>query len=738
MDNQFENENQFNLIKTSFLTVGGLIHQCVKFLPNTKGHGAQFLALGDTRGTIYITHYKKTQPEILVRTNPYPKEISSILVDQDPSKDKIFFAVGNSIYVINRTYSTKYKIEFDLADDIKTFQVIENNIWTVSNTYLSQYEYGEITTEKGTYDNGCKILNILVSKLFGAASPIVILGSEDNKIKLVENSEEFFTLPTKGGVTCFCPIKMSTYDNSENNILFGTTTGTHGVLNIKGKDEVKILFEYNDDKNYSDVVDIKVFDIDHNGINEIILIRSDGIVEIYSIGETLFETSLIVKHNTHEHLTGIDIGKYKTNDKYEIMLISLSGLVFSLTPEINPSKKKAQVIDKKTLAKGLIEEAKEVENLEKTYNKKREEFEKKQQAINNSISKNSYKVELKFTLNQKESVFVLILDSEFPIEIALVHCSQTRLDILDVRTKDVSMNLIDQETMDEDTRSHSKFLATFKPKEATHRLELVVRTYEGVTDMITVTVIPANIPKTAQIIQVPVYALSFHKKYEPEFEEEVEVIPMDNENEVNILTVEGVTGSEINQILHLVIPNIPAQMKGDTAKYLLRSTLLNTLVEINIDMNGKCEIKAMHLSTLMTIKEQITKEADLRKKEVQFEIKVRTMSVFKILEILNPKIEEIFSLETKYKIVKAFKEIESIELTNLPEEYIQILNKADEINSKYSQRTLNLKYYISILEQLLLDLKKVVNINDYDERYNEIQSLFEDYSYDKIKKIFSV
>ena len=73
---------------------------------------------------LYITHYKKTEPEISLRTNPYPKEITCIQVHPDPLVDKIFFSSGNSIYVINRAYTDKNKIEFNVADDIKTFQII--------------------------------------------------------------------------------------------------------------------------------------------------------------------------------------------------------------------------------------------------------------------------------------------------------------------------------------------------------------------------------------------------------------------------------------------------------------------------------------------------------------------------------------------------------------------------------------------------------------------------------------
>jgi hypothetical protein len=239
-------------------------------------------------------------------------------------------------------------------------------------------------------------------------------------------------------------------------------------------------------------------------------------------------------------------------------------------------------------------------------------------------------------------------------------------------------------------------------------------------------------------MHVPIYALSFHKKYEPQYDEtSYKAIPMDDEKNINILICDGMQAGEINQILHLIIPNIPAILKDDTGKYVLMSTFLNTLVEINLDKN-KTIIKCTHLSTLITLKEQITKEANLRKKDVQFNVKFKTGSVFKILEILNPKIEEIFNLEMEYKVIKAFKELgDNVQFNDLPEEYITLLNKTEEIEKKYSNRTLNLNYYKKLVVQLLTDIRKVMNINDFNEKINDIHQLFNDYSYDKLINIFS-
>ncbi len=187
--------------------------------------------------------------------------------------------------------------------------------------------------------------------------------------------------------------------------------------------------------------------------------------------------------------------------------------------------------------------------------------------------------------------------------------------------------------------------------------------------------------------------------------------------------------------MHLIIPNIPEQIEEDKAHYILRSTFLNTLVDINIE-NNKCIIKSPFISTLMTLKKQISKEAEIRRKKINTPIKFNRFSVGKILELLDPKIQAIFNLEKDYKIFMAFKELgNTVSNEELPEKYLVIKNKGDEICKNYANRALNLNYYKQLIEQLFLDIKEVYAVDS--NKLDEIKMLMNDYSYEKLKKIFS-
>ena len=733
MENQvFESSNLFDVAKQSFVTVGGISKNCIQLLPrNSKKNPQHDIVFGDCRGIIYSITYLYDEPKILIKTTPYPKEICG--VELDPSTQRIYFSVGNSVYSIDKENKNKWKVEFNIASDIQIFKIIGQNIWTITNNYINKFVFGEVTNSLYTFDNKTKITAFHITDVLINQKLVLLIGSEDNKIKINEENETVHIIPIKGAPTCFCLGKLTTNDTCKNYYYFGTYLGSIGCVKVVDESEMELIFESKKQKEQFDIVDIKVDDVNYDSNCELIAIRANGDVEIYSILGDYHNVNLICKYETKETLTGLIIGRYKDNEHIEIILSSLTGLVFSLTPRIVREKKN---IDAKALKANIEKERNEIARLTEKLSLKKEEFNKKEKSIE-TVAKNNFKINYKFSLLFKRSLFQLSLDSEFPMELVLISCPKTKIDIVEVKTKEVNLNIIEEKNMDKETSSQYKFIATLSMKDSIHHLELLIRTYEGQNDEIQICVIPYNKPKTAQFIKIPVYALSFHKLYEPEYETELEslVLGCDDDKIINKLEIDNIRPSEINQILHLIIPNIPEQIEEDKAHYILRSTFLNTLVDINIE-NNKCEIKSPFISTLMTLKKQISKEAEIRRKRINTPITFNRSSVGKILEVFNPKIQEIFNLEKEYKIFMAFKELgDSVSNEELPEKYLIIKNKGDEICKNYQNRTLNLNYYKSLIQQLFLDIKEVYAVDS--DKSDEIEMLMNDYSFDKLKKIFN-
>ena len=733
MENQvFESANLFEVSKQSFVTVGGISRNCMRLINRIeKKNPSHDIVFGDCRGVIYSITYISDEPKIIIKTDPYPKEIIGLELEKE--SERFYFAVGNSIFSIDRENKNKWKVEFNIASDIQLFKIIGSNIWTVTNNFINKFVFGEVTNSVYTYDNKTKITAFFITNVYIHNKLVLLIGSEDDKIKINEENENVHIIPTGGAPTCFCKGKLNKDDNCDNYYYFGTFYGSLGCIKVVDENEMELIFESKKQKEQFDIVDIKVDDVNYDYNCELIAIRANGDVEIYSILDDYQNVNLICKYETKETLTGLEIGRYKDSEHIEIILSSLTGLVFSLTPKIVHQKKN---IDAKALRANIEKERNDIIRLKEKLKARKDDFDKKNKTID-SVAKNNFKINYKFSLIYKQSLFQLSLDSEFPMEMVIISCPKTKIDIVELKTKEVNLNIIEENLLDKDTLSQYKFIATLSMNDSIHHLELMLRTYEGQKDEIHICVIPYNKPKTAQFIKIPVYALSFHKIYEPEYESDLEnlVLGCDDDKIVNKLLIDNIRPSEINQILHLIIPNIPDQIEEDKAHYILRSTFLNTLVDINIE-NDKCIIKSPFISTLMTLKKQISKEAEIRRKKINTPIKFNRFSVGKILELLDPKIQAIFNLEKDYKIFMAFKELgNTVSNEELPEKYLVIKNKGDEICKNYANRALNLNYYKSLLEQLFLDIKEVYAVDS--NKLDEIKMLMNDYSYEKLKKIFS-
>ena len=336
MENQvFESANLFEASKQSFLTVGGITKNCLQLLPPEKEK--QDIVIGDCRGIIYSTNYQTDEPKIIMKTEPYPKEVTAVEIDA--SINRIYFSVGNSIYSIDKNNKNKWKVEFNIASDIQIFKIINDQIWTITDNFMNKFKFGEVTNSVYTFDNKTKITSIFITQILIDNILVLLLGTEDDKIKINKENETIHIISISGAPTCFCLSQKTPKDASQDHYYFGTYLGSIGCVKVKDQNEMELITELKNQKEQFDIVDMKVHDVNYDNNCELIAIRANGYVEVYSIIDDYQNINLICKFQTHENLTGLQIGKYKDKEHIEIILSSLSGLVFSLTPDIFSLKK---------------------------------------------------------------------------------------------------------------------------------------------------------------------------------------------------------------------------------------------------------------------------------------------------------------------------------------------------------------------------------------------------------------
>ena len=107
----------------------------------------------------------------------------------------------------------------------------------------------------------------------------------------------------------------------------------------------------------------------------------------------------------------------------------------------------------------IEKERNDIIRLKEKLKARKDDFDKKNKTID-SVAKNNFKINYKFSLIYKQSLFQLSLDSEFPMEMVIISCPKTKIDIVELKTKEVNLNIIEENLLDKDTLSQYKFIAT--------------------------------------------------------------------------------------------------------------------------------------------------------------------------------------------------------------------------------------------------------------------------------------
>lgn len=737
-------EDRFNLIKNSFLTIGSIYNRCLNVVPPSKGKKLDELVIGDCRGILYLVDHEKQHPFISKKSDPpFKSEITCIAIVSYP-EEKVYFSYGSSIFITDRFHTKLSKIEFDIPDKIYKFIVRDNHVWTVSGSYVNCYEFGECTTEICTNDVENEVTNIYLSEAYGKTNPLLLAGTS-NKLKIFKNNELCHNMHMSSSPNCFETYKTNNSDLNQHNILFGTIFGSFGMIRLDDNidNSPKILFERNSENILSEIVSIRNCDINKDSKNEVLLIRKNGDLEIYSINNNMVDNVIISFYKTNEMLTCMEIGNFQTLNEPEIILATMSGLVFSLVPngEVDIPVKKQ--IDANNLQSSIKDLELQISHLEGELKKSKIEKEGIHSKIvatsdkgeSNSkflIRRNPFKHSYKYNLLPDESLYELILESEFPLDVIVLQ-ADVSVEVMEIITQDMLVNIIKNE--------ENEFVATLRLKNEgnNHSASLKVRTHDTKKGSMKCTLIPMNVPKTAFIIEIPIKALPLYQRISEDgnsYEKGcIKDFKETDEKYMNRVKITGNFSSiEINQILSELLLDIPEKTSKEKIKYYMKDSFLNIVMCIEIE-NESCTIRSVNFTPLMIIKEQISIITNLRRKSIESQVHLELASIFRVLKEINPLIIENYQLETKHKILNAFKEID-INGLNLPEKYKDILDNKDKIKKNYTNKTVNLKFMEKMLLDLLKYVSKVTQINNYNDKIAKIVEVLNNYSTEKIIDAF--
>jgi Bardet-Biedl syndrome 7 protein len=110
--------------------------------------------------------------------------------------------------------------------------------------------------------------------------------------------------------------------------IYGTSNGIIGQLFANNTSAEKGWAIENDD-HLGGINCITICDITRDGVQDIIVGRDDGHLEVYSYGDSINKPNLIFRKALNESIQSLDHGKLMNNDKEDIIVATYSGM-FSL------------------------------------------------------------------------------------------------------------------------------------------------------------------------------------------------------------------------------------------------------------------------------------------------------------------------------------------------------------------------------------------------------------------------
>lgn len=203
---------------------------------------------------------------------------------------------------------------------------------------LNEYEsQKDSIKDRNFYLSADKINDLYIHCLTGPNSYNPILACQDNSLKILSSGKEIMKYDTKSSLNCLCPYSKElkapiSKQQMDKTMILGSADGSFSNVSLNTENPV-LIWSLKASKDVilsnAGISLIHTFDFTKNGLNEIMLARDDGTLELYSLnvnGEMELMYSLV----SNDAITGIDCGVFSQNNNNEYLISTYSGKIFGL------------------------------------------------------------------------------------------------------------------------------------------------------------------------------------------------------------------------------------------------------------------------------------------------------------------------------------------------------------------------------------------------------------------------
>ncbi|XP_029021713.1 Bardet-Biedl syndrome 7 protein isoform X2 [Betta splendens] len=676
---------EIHLNRVDYIQVGVTSQKTMRLLPALGKKATQKVAIGDHDGILTCFGMKKGEAVPVFKTLPGPKITRMDLGGPvGTPQEKIFVCSGSQVRGFTKKGKQFLTFDANLTETINAMHV------SVSDLFLcASYIYNHYCDckDQDYYLSGDKINDITCASSENLTRLVPVLACQDRVLRVLQGSELAYDIEVPGPPSV---LELYNKDGGEE-ILFGTTDGKIGLVHI-GEHSAVSKWEIDNDKKKGGILCIDSYDIIGDGVNDILVGRDDGTVEVYGF-DSNSEPTLHFEHVLSESVTSIQGGCVGKESYDEVLTATYTGWVTGLTTE----SQKTEVgpgdevkLSKETQSKVEALRA-ELEQLQMKVLQGREQYHQISQSSTAVSAVPVFSINDKFTLCQDDASYSLTLEVLTAIDNLLLQ-SDVPIDLLDVDKNSAVVSFSEC-----DSEPNGNFLlATYRCQANTTRLELKVRSIEGQYGTLQAYVTPRLQPKTCQVRQYQIKPLSLHQRTHS----------IDQDRPMNKLSLVGqFSFAEIHSWVVFCLPEVPEKTPaGESITFYFQNTFLGTQLEANY-CKGEGHFRSDNISTISILSDVFSKEATKKKINLNISYDINDDSVSHTLKMIHPKLEYQLLLARKVQLIDALKELQVHEgnADFLIPEYRKILDESANLLEEYKKQPAHLERLYGMITDLFID-----------------------------------
>ncbi|XP_011299492.1 Bardet-Biedl syndrome 7 protein homolog [Fopius arisanus] len=668
------------LSRVDYASVGVTSKGTMRILPSHDAKALQKFAVGDHDGILHVFGMKKGELQLSFKSLPGPKIEKLVLGGTlGNPKDKIFIAYGNSV----KGYTKKGKmfLEFDtsLIDPITSMFVLGPDLAACARDLYHRYQNCK---DADSYLAG-ETLNDVILIPGEGSSVLAILACGDRAIRVLTGTKSPTILRLPSVPTVLTSWREDQRD-SRNRILVGTQDGKIGLLTVQGAKTIRITWVITTAA--PEVTSLDTYELE-DGL-DILVGRQDGTVEVFAFPEDEETTPLRrYRYNAGESVSTVMGGIIGAAGYPEILVTTYSGRIFGLTTRPPGSLEAGSSIE-------ALEKLKtEILELEQKLEEEKEMFD----LPNEGIAPLILSVNHRMILDPDTASYQLSIELDTPIDNVLIQ-SDTPVELLDESNSAVASHSVCN------PQDNNFVLATYRCQANVNRVETRMRTIEGQSGVLQVYVTTQIQPKACRRIRIPVYALSLHARLHDDEGPQGCGGPF---NELRLLG--GFTVAEMHAWLALALPDIPErpQLVDGEATLNYVSTFVGTRLKCRYK-KGSASFLGENVSTVIILRDLLTREATKRKIKLDVFCDVAEGSVTRVLELILPRLDAADDLTQKLRILDALQEWEmKVEAEgNLSSDYQELLRQEEALRREMAKHPEILVRLHGVITDLYVDWER--------------------------------